>query len=181
MRAVILDRDGVINHESAGFIKSPEEWLPIPGSLDAIACLCKAGFSMVLITNQSGLARGLLSRRELDAIHEKMAMELRVREAALTAIYLCPHEPDDGCACRKPKPGLFYQAARDLGFRLDETWAIGDSVRDVEAAKAAGAKPVLVRTGNGAKMEHLLEGRTDIAVYDDLAAAARALMQSEPA
>ena len=180
MRAMILDRDGVINHESAQFIKSAEEWHPISGSLDAIASFCEAGFSVVLISNQSGLARGLLSESNLEAIHAKLAAELRARGAALTGIYLCPHGPDEGCTCRKPKPGLFLRAAAELGFRLDETWAIGDSLRDIEAANAAGAKAVLVRTGNGNETERLLEGRSDVVVYDDLAAAARALTRVGP-
>jgi D-glycero-D-manno-heptose 1,7-bisphosphate phosphatase len=176
MRAVILDRDGVINHDSASYIKSPDEWRPIAGSIEAIAQLHKAGYSAVVISNQSGIARGLLDAATLDAIHAKLIQALARLGAKPAGIYVCPHAPEDHCDCRKPKPGLFLRTARELGFSLAETWAIGDSMRDLEAARAAGAKPVLVRTGNGRETERLLAPGSTIPVYDNLATAAAALL-----
>jgi D-glycero-D-manno-heptose 1,7-bisphosphate phosphatase len=177
VRAVILDRDGVINHDSADFIKSPSEWHPITGSLDAIAALCHAGFAVLVLSNQSGIARGLLSQESLDAIHTRLHDELARRKASLAGVWICPHAPQDGCDCRKPKPGLFFKASKQLGFELKDTPAIGDSLRDLDAAAAAGARPVLVRTGNGRTTERSLGNSHAIPVFDDLAHAAAALIQ----
>lgn len=150
-RYVVLDRDGTINVDSDEFIKSPEEWLPLPGSLEAIALLNKHDYRVVVISNQSGVARGLFDMVTLEAIHAKMRQMVAAAGGNIEAIYFCPHGPDDHCSCRKPKPGLFEVFARDKQVDLKEVFAIGDSLRDIEASLAAGAKPVLVKTGKGEK------------------------------
>ncbi|MGY6274105.1 D-glycero-beta-D-manno-heptose 1,7-bisphosphate 7-phosphatase [Methylomonas sp. MgM2] len=150
-RYVILDRDGTINADSDLFVKSPEEWLPLDGSLEAIALLNRHGFKVVVITNQSGISRGLFDLATLDAMHDKMRRLLTQAGGRIEAIYVCPHGPDDGCDCRKPKPGLFLAFAKDMQVDLSDVYAIGDSYRDIEAASAAGAKPILVKTGKGQK------------------------------
>ena len=151
MKLVILDRDGVINHDSAEFIKIPEEWTPIPGSLEAIARLNRADYQVVVITNQSGIARGLLTVNALNRIHQKMFDALHEVGGEISAIFFCQHGPGDGCDCRKPRPGLFLELADRLKINLTGVPAVGDSLRDLEAARAAGASPVLVRTGKGEK------------------------------
>lgn len=173
---IILDRDGVINHESAAFVKCASEWLPVPGSLDAIARFCSAGWEIAIATNQSGLARGKFTYADLAAMHGKMLRELAQRGARVDGIFFCPHGPDDGCNCRKPRAGLYDQIARYLGRRIDGAVAVGDSARDLEAATAAGATPILVRTGNGRRTEATLSDATPVTVYDDLAAVADALV-----
>jgi D-glycero-D-manno-heptose 1,7-bisphosphate phosphatase len=173
---VILDRDGVINRDSREFIKSADEWIPLPGSLDAIARLSKAGFTVAVASNQSGLARGLFDRRALRSMHRKLRRLVAARGGRVDRIVVCPHGPDDGCHCRKPAPGLYERLARRYGTSLEGTPAIGDSLRDLEAAAAAGATPILVRTGNGTKTAASLPPAfRDVAVYDDLEAAAAAL------
>ena len=142
MRLVILDRDGVINQDSDDFIKSPEEWIPIPGSLEAIARLCRAEFRIVIITNQSGIARGKLTIDTLNRIHTRMLEHIHQKGGEIDAIMICPHGPDDNCECRKPKPGMFLELAQRLKINLSGVPAVGDSVRDVEAARAAKALPV---------------------------------------
>ena len=148
-RFVLLDRDGVINEDSDDFVKSPEEWQPIAGSLEAIAMLNAHGYRVAVISNQSGLARGLFDEATLAKIHDKMCQLALENGGEIAAIYYCPHGPDSLCACRKPKPGLLLQCAAEQGFQLSTTWFIGDSLRDVEAASAAGALPILVKTGKG--------------------------------
>jgi D-glycero-D-manno-heptose 1,7-bisphosphate phosphatase len=165
-RLLILDRDGVINADSSEFIKTPDEFVPLPGSLGAIAALNAAGYTIVIATNQSGLARGLFDDDDLDAIHAKLDVLLADQGGAIDAVFLCPHGPDDGCSCRKPLPGMLLQIAEHYGVSLDGVIAVGDSARDLEAARAAGATPVLVRTGNGADTE---AAGVDVAVHDDLA------------
>ena len=150
-RWVILDRDGTINVDSDEFVKSPEEWLPLPGSLEAIAELNQHGFKVVVITNQSGVARGLFGLAELSAMHDKMQRMAAELGGRIEAIYFCPHGPKDQCACRKPKAGLFKAFARDKQADLQTVYAVGDSYRDIEAAQAAGACPLLVKTGKGLK------------------------------
>ncbi len=173
---VILDRDGVINQDSPEFVKSPAEWLPLPGSIDAIAALANAGFTVAVASNQSGLARGLFDRRALDAMHRKLRRLVAAAGGRVDRIVVCPHGPDDGCNCRKPAPGLYRRLARHYDASLDGVPAIGDSLRDLQAAAAAGATPILVRTGNGVRTEASLpDDLRDVAVYDDLAAAAAAL------
>jgi D-glycero-D-manno-heptose 1,7-bisphosphate phosphatase len=175
-RLVILDRDGVINRESAQFIKSPAEWEPLPGAIAAIAALKAAGFTVVIATNQSGVGRGLFSAATLDAIHEKLQGSVRAAGGEIDRIFVCPHAPEAGCDCRKPRPGLFTQIASAYRMSLADVPAIGDSRRDLDAAEAAGARPVLVRTGHGERTEAALGSGHRVAVFDDLAAAARALV-----
>jgi D-glycero-D-manno-heptose 1,7-bisphosphate phosphatase len=148
---VVLDRDGVINQDSDTFIKSPDEWQPIENSLEAIALLNRHHYAIVVISNQSGIARGYFDEAELNAIHAKMQAMLADIGGNIAAIYYCPHGPDSVCDCRKPKPGLFLQFAGDTGAELAETWCVGDSLRDIQAAQAAGGKPILVLTGKGAQ------------------------------
>ena len=148
-RYVILDRDGVINADSDAFIKSPDEWLPITGSLEAIALLNQHGFKIVVITNQSGIARGLFDLDTLSAIHAKMQQMLADVGGKIDAIYFCPHGPQNHCDCRKPKAGLFQQFAADKQIDLNNLYSVGDSYRDLEASLTVGARPLLVKTGKG--------------------------------
>ncbi|MGZ8239488.1 MAG: D-glycero-beta-D-manno-heptose 1,7-bisphosphate 7-phosphatase [Methylobacter sp.] len=173
-RYVLLDRDGVINHDSDEFIKSPEQWLPIEGSLEAIALFNAHGYKVVVITNQSGLARGLLDAATLENIHAKMQRMAAEKGGKIDAIYFCPHGPDDGCSCRKPKPGLLETFAADNNVNLSGIAFIGDSLRDLQAAQAAGASPILVKTGKGRKT--LTENpNLDIPVFENLYDAAKHL------
>jgi D-glycero-D-manno-heptose 1,7-bisphosphate phosphatase len=151
MKLIILDRDGVINFGSAQFIKSPEEWKPIPGSLEAIARLTREGWRVVVATNQSGLARGLFEMATLNAIHAKMHKAVAQAGGRIEAVFYCPHSADMDCDCRKPKPGLFEEIAARYGRDLQDVPAIGDSLRDLQAAESVGARPVLVKTGKGTK------------------------------
>lgn len=149
MSLIVLDRDGVINRDSDDYIKSPEEWIPIEGSLEAIALLNRSGFRVVVATNQSGIDRGLFSIDTLFEIHKKMYRLLAEVGGTLDGVFFCPHKPKSGCDCRKPKPGLLHQIERRLGASLKDVPVVGDSLRDLEAARAVGAAPVLVRTGKG--------------------------------
>ena len=176
MNLIILDRDGVINFDSDEYIKSPEEWIPIPGSLEAIARLNGAGYTVVVASNQSGVGRGLLDLSALQQIHEKMARELARVGGKIDAIFFCPHAPDDRCDCRKPKPGLLLEIAKKFHLDLKNVPAVGDSLRDIEAAQAAGAKPVLVRTGKGDEVARSGKLPAGVEVYDDLAAFTDALL-----
>ncbi len=169
---VILDRDGVINQDSKEFVKSADEWLPLPGSIDAIAALSLAGYSVAVASNQSGLARGLFDIDTLDAMHDKLRGLVADAGGSVDHIVFCPHGPDDDCDCRKPKPGLLLQIADHFGTALGTTPLIGDSLRDLEAAVAVGARPILVRTGNGAEAEQQLSAKMGcVDIFDDLAAA----------
>ncbi|MFZ2450350.1 MAG: D-glycero-beta-D-manno-heptose 1,7-bisphosphate 7-phosphatase [Methylovulum miyakonense] len=176
---VLLDRDGVINEDSDAFIKSPDEWLPIDGSLEAIALLNNHGYQVAVITNQSGVARGLFDLAILEQIHAKMHRLVAGHGGKITAVYFCPHGTDSTCNCRKPKPGLLLQCAADYQIDLSETMMIGDSYRDLQAGIAAGAKPVLVKTGNGKKTltEH---PNLNIPVFDSLYDAASYLTRTAP-
>lgn len=151
MKLIILDRDGVINIGSAQFIKSPDEWKPIPGSLEAIARLTREGWRVVVATNQSGLARGLFEMATLNAIHAKMHKAVAQAGGRIEAVFYCPHSAEMDCDCRKPKTGLFNEIAARYGMDLLGVPAIGDSLRDLEAAASVGAQPLLVRTGKGEK------------------------------
>jgi len=169
MSLIILDRDGVINHDSDDFIKSPAEWEPIEGSLEAIARLNQAGYGVIVITNQSGVSRGLLNTETLIKIHNKMRRMLAQVGGKIEAILYCPHGPDDHCECRKPLDGLFTELSTRLRVDLRDIPAVGDSLRDLQAAQSVGAKAILVKTGKGEKT--LAAGIPDnVAVYDDLAA-----------
>ncbi|GAB4347295.1 MAG: D-glycero-beta-D-manno-heptose 1,7-bisphosphate 7-phosphatase [Gammaproteobacteria bacterium] len=149
MKLIVLDRDGVINEDSDNYIKTPEEWVPIEGSLEAIARLHHAGYRIVVATNQSGLGRGLFTLDTLVAIHKKMHTMVQEAGGALDGIFFCPHTPEDDCNCRKPKAGLMHDIERRLGTSLKGIPVVGDSLRDLESAWAVGAEPVLVRTGKG--------------------------------
>ena len=151
MKLLLLDRDGVINHESKDFIKSPDEWRPIKGSLEAIARLSQARYDIVIITNQSGVGRGLLSADMLAEIHVRMIDLIQQHGGKIQGVLFCPHLPDDNCECRKPKTGLYADLAERINISFDGVYSVGDSVRDLIAAKQAGAIPVLVKTGNGRK------------------------------
>lgn len=178
MRLVILDRDGVINRDSDAYIKSPSEWVPLPGSLEAIARLKRAGYTVVVASNQSGVGRGLFGPSTLNGIHEKMQTALAAFGAKLDGIYYCPHRPDEQCTCRKPAPGLLQQIAAQFHVALDDVPAIGDSLRDLQAARAVHARPILVLTGKGRDtQEHLPADFSDTEVYPDLAAAVDALLE----
>ena len=168
LQLIILDRDGVINVESDLFIKSPEEWVAIPGSLEAIAELNRAGFTVAVATNQSGIARGLYSEEMLHSIHQKMQDELAKVGGAIDAIFYCPHHPDDGCECRKPLPGLLNQITEHYSCSLDGVPFVGDTLRDARAAQAAGATPVLVRSGyHDERLEQIAKDE-NILVFDNL-------------
>jgi D-glycero-D-manno-heptose 1,7-bisphosphate phosphatase len=149
MPYIILDRDGVINHDSVDYIKSPEEWVAIPGSLEAIAHLNRAGFHVLIATNQSGVGRGYYDLATLDEIHEKLTHELATVGGCIDGIFFCPHQPDEGCDCRKPKPGMLLQMKEKFNLDLTQIFFIGDSHVDIQAALTAGCKPLLVMTGNG--------------------------------
>ena len=143
---IVLDRDGIINADSDEYIKTPDEWRPLPGSLDAIARLCGAGYDVVVATNQSGVGRGLFTADTLAAIHARLNTDEAAAGGVIDAIYVCPHAPKDDCGCRKPRPGLLEQIARDYGRRLADVPFVGDKLSDVQAAVAAGARPVFVMT-----------------------------------
>jgi D-glycero-D-manno-heptose 1,7-bisphosphate phosphatase len=175
-RLVVVDRDGVINRESPEFIRTPEQWQPLPGALHAIAALTAAGFDVIVATNQSGVGRGLFTAATLDAIHARMKTAIEAAGGKIAGIFVCPHAPAAGCDCRKPLPGLLRQVERAFGQTLASVPVIGDAERDLEAAQAVGARAMLVRTGYGAATEARLRAGRRIEVYDDLAAAARALI-----
>ena len=149
MTFIFLDRDGVINFDSEKYIKSPSEWRPIPGSLEAIARLCRAEYRVVLLTNQAGIGRGLLDISMLNRIHKKLNAQVQEKGGKIDSIFFCPHTPEDQCSCRKPKPGLLLEASNRLHVPLADIPFVGDSETDVEAAQAVGALPILVKTGNG--------------------------------
>ncbi|MEO8121291.1 MAG: D-glycero-beta-D-manno-heptose 1,7-bisphosphate 7-phosphatase [Rhodoferax sp.] len=150
MKLVILDRDGTINEDSDDYVKTPEEWEPLPGALEAIARLNHSGWHVVIASNQSGLGRGLFDVSTLNAMHAKMNKLLAAVGGRVDAIFYCPHAPDDGCRCRKPEPGLFEQIGERYGLDLHDVPMVGDSARDVLAGLAAGCEPHLVLTGRGA-------------------------------
>jgi D-glycero-D-manno-heptose 1,7-bisphosphate phosphatase len=173
MKLVILDRDGTINEDSAEFVKSPSEWQPLPGALEAIARLNHAGWHVVVATNQSGLGRGLFDVASLNAMHAKMHTMLAAVGGRVDAIFYCPHAPDEGCRCRKPEPGLFEQIGERYGVTLQGVPAVGDAQRDLVSAVTAGCVPHLVLTGKAAayRARPLPEGYPiDTVVHQDLAA-----------
>jgi len=178
-KLIILDRDGVINQDSDQFIKSPAEWKAIHGSLSAIAKLNRAGFIVVVATNQSGIARGYFSAETLKSIHQKMENEIAAHHGKLAGIFICPHGPEDNCSCRKPKSGLLLEIAKKFNVKPEEMLSIGDSMRDILAAQACGARAILVKTGKGAKTIASATNEFNVPVFDDLAAAADAILQGK--
>lgn len=170
-RFVLIDRDGVVNEDSDDFIKTPDEWQPISGSLEAIALLNRHGYKVAVISNQSGVARGLFDEAMLATIHGKMQRLLADVGGKVEAIYYCPHGPDSTCDCRKPKPGLLIKCATEHQIDLTDTYVIGDSLRDIQAAQAVGAKPILVLTGKG-ELTLANNPNLNIPVFSDLQHAA---------
>jgi len=179
VKLIILDRDGVINYDSEQFIRSPHEWRPIPGSLEAIARLNHAGFRVVVATNQSGLGRGLFDTATMVAIHDKLHNALSRLGGRIDAVFFCPHTAESNCDCRKPKPGMLTEIGRRFGVELTGVPCIGDSVRDLQAAEAVGAQPILVLTGKGEKT--LREGNfpKNTVIFPDLAFAVTALLEGD--
>ena len=171
MKLVILDRDGVINFDSDQFIKTPAEWKAMPGSLEAIARLTQAGYRVVVATNQSGIGRGLFDMDTLNAIHEKMHRAVQAVGGRIDAVFYCPHAVDSKCDCRKPKPGMFNRIGACFNADMSESYAVGDSLRDLQAAVAAGSRPILVLTGKGQTTRDDDDLPTDTLIVADLAAA----------
>lgn len=178
MQLIILDRDGVINEDSDDFIKSPSEWSPIRGSLEAIARLHRAGWRVVVATNQSGIARKLFDLDTLARIHETMHRRVIESGGLIDAVFFCPHGPDDGCRCRKPLPGMFHDIAERLHINLAGVPAIGDSLRDLQAAQAAGASPMLVKTGKGFGTVSHPDFDRSLPVFNDLYSAVNHLLDN---
>jgi D-glycero-D-manno-heptose 1,7-bisphosphate phosphatase len=183
---VILDRDGVINEDSDAYIRSLDDWQPIPGSIEAIAQLSRAGFTVAVATNQSGLGRGYFDLAALEAIHERLCKQVEDCGGQLSGIFYCPHLPGAGCACRKPATGLIESIERAVGLSAADAPFIGDSLKDLQAARSYGCKPNLVKTGKGSKTLATLLGPEpgvddpgSIPVYADLAEAVRAIVAPE--
>ena len=177
MKLCILDRDGVINFDSDQYIKSPAEWRPIPGSIEAIARLNQAGYRIAVATNQSGIGRGLFDMATLNAINDKM-MELVFRQGGrIDALFFCPHTAAENCGCRKPRTGMFEEIAARFHTELKGVPVVGDSLKDLESAEAVGAQPILVLTGKGQKTREAGALPRKTLVFENLAEAARHLMQ----
>lgn len=179
MKLIILDRDGVINEDSDNYIRSPEEFIPLPGSLEAIARLHRAGYAVAVATNQSGIGRGYFDVDTLNRMHEKLSQLLAVHGGRIDGIFYCPHSPDDQCECRKPKPGLLLDIKLRFNTLMQDVPVVGDSLRDLQSARAVGGKPILVRTGKGERTLARGEGLDGVPVYDDLAAYVSELLKQE--
>ena len=177
LKLLILDRDGVINYDSDAYIKSVEEWIPLPGSIEAIAQLSKAGWTVAIATNQSGIARGYYDIATLEAMHARLRALVAEQGGEVGLVVYCPHGPDEGCDCRKPKPGMLKIIAEHYKVPLAGIWFVGDSLGDLEAAKAVESQPVLVKTGKGEKTQakNLPVGTL---IFDDLAAIAAELINN---
>ena len=175
MKLVILERDGVINEDSDDYIKSAAEWHPIPGSLEAVARLCQAGYRVFVASNQSGIGRGLFDYDALFAMNDRLQKLVGEYGGRIDGIEFAPEHPDEASDMRKPAPGMLKDLARRLQANLEDVAFVGDSLSDIQAARAAGARPVLVRTGKGAKAEKERDAQ-GVAVYDDLAAFVRATL-----
>lgn len=173
IKLIILDRDGVVNYDSDQFIKCPDEWKPIPGSLEAISRLNQAGFKVVLATNQSGVGRGLFDMAMFNTIHDKMHKALAQAGGRIDALFFCPHAADSNCKCRKPKPGMFQEISERFNISLDDVPCIGDSLRDLQAAAEAGGQPILVLTGKGEKTRAAGGLPANTLIFEDLNEAAR--------
>lgn len=178
-KLIVLDRDGVINYDSDQFIKSPDEWRPIPGSLEAIARLNHAGFRVIVATNQSGLGRRLFDMATLISIHDKMYKALAQLGGRIDALFYCPHTADSNCDCRKPKPGMLIEIGQRFGVDLTGVPCVGDGERDLQAAAAVGAQPILVLTGKGEKTLRSGNFPKDTAIFPDLAFFVTALLAGD--
>lgn len=183
MALLILDRDGVINQDSDNYIRCQEDWIPIPGSIEAIASLSRAGFELAIATNQSGLGRGYFSLDDLEEIHDTLYQQVEEQGGQIAGIFYCPHLPDAGCLCRKPATGLLEAIELELGQPVNGAFFIGDSLKDLQAAQSSGCRPILVKTGKGEKTlaalydaDSGLELAQDIPVYANLAKASRAIL-----
>ena len=180
MKLIILDRDGVINQDSDDYIKSVDEFIPLPGSVGAIAKLKNAGYKVYIATNQSGVFRGYYDVATLNAMHDKLATLLNEHNVKIDGIEFCAHSPDNTCDCRKPKPGMYLTIAKQAGVsNHSEILVVGDSLRDIQAAQAIGAKPYLVRTGKGERTIKKNKGLEDIPIYNDLADFVNQLLNEE--
>jgi D-glycero-D-manno-heptose 1,7-bisphosphate phosphatase len=175
MKLIILDRDGTINEDSDHYIKSLAEWRPIEGSLEAIARLTQADYRIAVATNQSGIARGMFDTTTLIAIHDNLQRALAQVGGRIDAFFFCPHAADSACECRKPKPGMLLEIASRFNVSLESVYMVGDALRDLQAAAAAGAKPVLVLTGKGRKTQKEGKLPPGTVVFEDLAAFAEHL------
>ncbi|MCX2793986.1 D-glycero-beta-D-manno-heptose 1,7-bisphosphate 7-phosphatase [Microbulbifer thermotolerans] len=185
MAIIVLDRDGVINYDSNAHIKSADEWTPLPGSIEAMAELSRAGHQLVIATNQSGLALGLFDLDDLEAMHAKMRALVEDAGGEIAAIFYCPHSPEDNCRCRKPEPGLLDAIEAEFDTSLHGCYLVGDQLKDLHTALTKGCRPVLVRTGAGeGTLRQLLqqpdERLADTAVFDDLAQFAQFLLGTSP-
>ena len=179
MKLVILDRDGVINRDSATFIKNPNEWIPIPGSLEAIAQLNQHGYRVAVATNQSGIARGYFDMATLNAIHDKMHKALAQVGGRIDAVFYCPHAADDHCQCRKPNTGMIEEIGRRFNIELTKVPGVGDALRDLQAFDKAGCQPYLVRTGKGEETYNLADVPMNTIVVADLAAAVQDIIAGD--
>jgi len=181
--AVFLDRDGVINENREDYVKSWDEVRFLPCALEALAQLASLPFLIVLTTNQSPIGRGILTAEEVEAINQRLVAEIEAHGGRVDGVYTCPHHPDEGCGCRKPQPGLLYQAAQDLGLDLGRSYLVGDALSDIQAALAAGCRPILVLTGRGREQQPLLEahGFDPFPVVRDLTEAIAVISASEQA
>ena len=181
-RHVILDRDGVLNYEApeGSYVRDPSEFHWLPGALEGLALLRRAGVRLSVATNQAGVGRGVMSLEQLAAVHERMQREAAAQGAALDAVLYCPHAPEEQCACRKPAPGLIQAAVARSGIAAGDSIVVGDDRRDLEAAERAGVAAALVRTGKGRRTEALL-GNAAVPAYDDLHELARAILAARPA
>jgi D-glycero-D-manno-heptose 1,7-bisphosphate phosphatase len=178
-KLIVLDRDGVVNYDSDQFIKSPDEWRPIPGSLEAIARLNHAGFRVIIATNQSGLGRRLFDMATLISIHDKMYKALAQLGGRIDAVFYCPHTADSNCECRKPKPGMLIEIGQRFGVELTGVPCVGDGERDLQAAAAVGAQPILVLTGKGEKTLRSGNFPPDTVIFPDLAFFVTALLAGD--
>jgi D-glycero-D-manno-heptose 1,7-bisphosphate phosphatase len=178
-KLVILDRDGVINYDSDEYVKTIDEWIPLPGSIEALGKLTKAGYTIAIATNQSGIARQYFSVETLTAMHKKMVDLATLAGAKIDYIAYCPHGPDDQCDCRKPLPGLIHQIESALSVSAAGCFMVGDSLRDLQAGQAAGLQAALVLTGKGKKTFDKGLGLENVSIFDDLNAFVNQLIKQD--
>lgn len=184
IKLVILGRDGILNEYREGHVTAPEEWVPVPGALAAVARLHHAGWHVVVATNQSGIGRGMIDMAAVNAVHAHMNQQLMAQGARVDAVFFCPHTPEDGCACRKPKPGMMLEIGRRYGVDLAQVPMASDTLRDLLAAQAAGCQPHLVLSGRAAnigdgQLHHMLSQVPGAQAHADLPAFADFLLRGE--